>query len=118
MIAGLLEVAVTDSVWPVSPGPALMPYRLTVRDPESSLTVIELSGLSVGGSLTPLIVTVKLRVRLLLILPPSLMVTEMVTGPLRSVLALGRDGKSSVPVALGLLYVTEGVGMMAVLLEL
>src|SRR5689334_2835189 len=96
----LLEVAVTTSGCPFSlAGPAVMPDRFTVEGlAGSSLMVTLLMLLSVGGSLTALTVTRKLRLMVLLSPWPSLTVTVTVAVPL----ALATGVKASRPVLFGL----------------
>ena len=58
-----------------------MPERFTVWSPALSLTETLASALSVGCWFTGLTVTVKVRVTVLLLTPPSLIVTVMVDEP-------------------------------------
>ena len=74
-------MAVTVSVWTSLVAPEVMPERLTVCRPAFSLMVRLASALSVGGWLTGLTVTVKVRETMLLLAPPSLTVTVMVAEP-------------------------------------
>ena len=92
-------LAVTVNVCASSAAPELMPLKLIVCGPASS--TMNLSGMasSVGGSLTGLIVTVKVRVAILLDAPPSLTLTVTRAVPLAFVTVL----KVSVPPELGLL---------------
>src|SRR5947208_2235347 len=110
-----LELAVTTRVCDSLGGPAVMPNRLTVRLPESSFTVMALSGLSVGGSLTADTVTTKLRLKVLLTLPRS---SWTVTVIVAVTLALAAGVKVNVPDDLPVAYATVGVGVRAVLLGL
>src|SRR5262245_15966310 len=64
MMAGLLERAVTRRSCTSLGGPALMPERLTVDDPESSLMVRSGRGASVGGSFWERTVSRKLLLKL------------------------------------------------------
>src|SRR2546429_7387110 len=75
---GLLEVAVTVSVWTSLVAPELMPERFTVCGPASSLIERLARALSVGGSLTAFTVTVNVRVTVLLRGCPSSTVTVIV----------------------------------------
>ena len=75
-----------------------MPERLTVCAPAFSLRVRLPIASSVGGWLTGLTVTVKARLTMLLLAPPSLTVTVMVVEPK----ALAAGVKLSVPMAAGL----------------
>src|SRR5436189_34171 len=86
-----------------------MPDRLTTLVGASSLSVTGLRALSVGGSLTALMVTVKVRTILLLSAWPSLAVTVMVTVPKAS--GSGVNFSEAVPVA-GLKEVIVGLLMM------
>src|SRR5438093_7755560 len=104
MSPGLLEAVVTVSAWLSFAGPALIPDKLTVCDPESWLMVMFASEFRVGGSLTGLTVTVKERLNVLLTAWPSFTVTVMVAVPL----ALAAGVKLKLPVAFGLEYDTAG----------
>jgi len=77
----LLEEAVTVRVWTSLVAPEVMPVRLTVWRPAFSLIVTLASALSVGGWLTGLTVTRKVREKTLLLVPPSLTVTVIVEEP-------------------------------------
>src|SRR5258708_5637166 len=90
-----------------------MPVRLTVCAGEFSPMTRLAMGSSVGGSLTAVTVTVKVRVTMLLLGWLSLTVTVIVTLPL----AFGTGWKASVPLALGLMEVTVGLGITPGLLE-
>ena len=81
MRAGLAEVAVTVRVWTSLLAPEEMPERLTVCAPAFSLRVRLPIASSVGGWLTGLTVTVKARLTMLLLAPPSLTVTVIVAEP-------------------------------------
>src|SRR5262245_22396873 len=97
---GLLNVAVRVSVWVSLDVPELMPVRLTVCLTAFSSMVRLAIGSSVGGALTgfPVTVTAKDRTTVLLLVPPSLTVTEIFAEPK----ALATGARLSVPVALGL----------------
>ena len=94
----LLDEAVTVSVWDSLVAPEVIPERLTVWRLAFSLMVTLASALSVGGWLTGLTVTVKVRETTLLLAPPSLTVTVMVAEPKPKVTGV----KVIEPVALGL----------------
>jgi len=78
---GLLELAVTLSVWISLLAPELIPLKFTVCCPAPSFTVTLLIESRVGVWFTPLTVTVKLWVTTLLLTPPSLTVTVIVADP-------------------------------------
>src|SRR4051812_44467384 len=115
MIAVLLLVARMVTFWPMSPGPAPTPVRLTVRGPLFSRTVTSEIGSIVGTWLTGRTVTLNVREKVftppLAVSPLSVTVTVIVAVPL----ALVTGAKSSVPVAARLTYVTIGLGTTAVL---
>src|SRR6266478_8309003 len=81
MRAGLSEAALTVSVSASFVAPVAMPVRLIVRGPESSVIFNGLMGSKVGGSLTGLTITLKVRVTMLLLACPSRTLTEMVAKP-------------------------------------
>src|SRR5690242_20305367 len=95
---GLLEVAVTVSVWISLVAPEVMPVRLTACCPASSLMVTLAIASRVGCWLTPLTVTVKERLMVLFWVWPSLTVTVMVQLPKK----LGAGVKFREPVVFGL----------------
>ena len=98
MSAGLLEVAVTVSVWASLLAPEEMLERLTVWGPAFSLRLTLAKVSSVGASLTGFTVTVKERETILLLAAPSLTVTVTVAEPEAEAAGVNvRD-----PVALGL----------------
>ena len=78
---GLLEEAVTASVWISSAAPELMPDKLTVCRLVFSLTVTLASVFRVGAWLTGLTMTAKERETTLLLAPPSSTVTVIVAEP-------------------------------------
>src|SRR5438132_386267 len=78
MSAGLLEMAMTLSVWLSLAAPELMPESETVCAPASSLMERLLIGLRVGGSFTGSTVSTK---EVLALLTPSVTVTVMVALP-------------------------------------
>ena len=94
----LLDEAVTVSVWDSLVAPEEMPDKLTVCWLAPSLIVRSVSVLSVGGWLTGLTVTVKVRDMTLLLAPPSLTVTVIVADPFAEATGV----KAIEPVALGL----------------
>src|SRR5690349_24186744 len=98
MMLGLLEAAVTVSVWFSLGAPELMPVRLTVLAPLFSLTVTLAMVSNVGCTFTGLTVTVNERTTVLLLAPPSLTVTEMVAEPK----ALAAGVRLKLPVLFGL----------------
>ena len=77
----MLELAVTVRVWDSLAAPGADARRLTVCNGAFSLRVRLARALSVGAWLTGLTVTVKERETMLLLVPPSLMVTVMVAEP-------------------------------------
>src|SRR4051794_8050168 len=79
---GVLDVAVIVRVWLSLPAPLVMPVRLIVWAPLSSLIVTFAIGSRVGESFTALTVARKVLVTTLLEPPPSLTVTVMVALPL------------------------------------
>src|SRR5215475_3867938 len=95
---GLLEAAVIVSVWFSLGAPELIPVKFTVCAELFSLTVRLAMGSNVGGTLTGLTVTVNDRTTVLLLVPPSLTVTEIVAEPK----ALATGARLNVPVAPGL----------------
>ena len=65
-----------------SPGPAVMPVKFTVCEPAFSLIAAGSAITArVGAWLTGLTVTVKVRVTMLLLVPPSFTVTVIVALP-------------------------------------
>src|SRR5437588_675516 len=98
MRPGLLEAAVTVSVWDSLVAPEVMPESETVCGPGFSLRVRLEIGLRVGGWFTQLTVTLKVRVTVLFVEAPSLTVTLIVAVPL----ALCTGVNVRLPVALGL----------------
>ena len=97
--AGLLQVAVTLSVWISLVAPEVMPDKFTVCSPAFLLMVKSPMAFSVGGWFPPaLIVTVNVRVTMLLLVPPSLTVTVMVAVPVALVTGL----KVNLPVVFAL----------------
>src|SRR5438105_564585 len=113
MRPGLLEAAVTVSVWDSLARSEERRVGETVCSPGFSLRVRLEIGLRVGAWLTEFTVTVKVRVTVLLAEAPSLTVTVTVALPF----PLTTGVKESVPVVLGLVYVTVGLGMRPGLLE-
>src|ERR1035437_7870796 len=103
----------TVRVWVSLVAPVEMPERLTVWRPAFSSMVRLASAASVGGWLTGLTVTVKVRETTLLPVPPSLTVAVIVAVP--NAKATGVNLIE--PVVLGLGEVTVGVGISHVLLE-
>src|SRR5437867_4261939 len=71
----ILLLAVTVKVWLSLVAPDVMPDKFTVCGPAFSLMVRLAIVLSVGCWLTPLTVTLNVRVTILLLAPPSLTVT-------------------------------------------
>src|SRR5690348_12013527 len=92
------DAAVTVKVWVSLGAPELMPERLTVCAAAFSLTVKSARVFRVGGWFTGLMVTVKERVTILLLAPPSLTVTVIVAEPL----ALATGVKEREPMVAGL----------------
>ena len=93
----MLEVAVIFKVW-FSPGdPDVTPDKFIVRAGEFSLTTTLFRESKVGGKFG-MTVTVKLRTMILLLVPPSLTVTEIMAVPL----ALPTGLKIKEPVVAGL----------------
>src|SRR2546425_5780020 len=91
-----------------------MPVSVTVCTPESSTMERSAIGSRPGGSLTGLIVTLKVRVTILLEEPPSSNDTVIVAVPN----ALVTGMKLSEPVGFGEVYVIVGWGTMDVSLEM
>src|ERR1700710_717015 len=94
---GMLETAVTFKCWISLGDPEVMPDKAITSGAEFALTTTLFRASKVGGRLG-LTVTLKVRVVMLLLVPPSLTVTVMMVVPL--VLMVGL--KVNVPVALGL----------------
>ena len=91
-------MAVTVSVCVSFVAPEVMPERLTDCKPAPSLIVTLARALSVGDWLTALTVTVKERVTMLLLAPPSVTATVSVAEPN----ARATGVKAIVPVLFGL----------------
>ena len=98
MSVGLLDEAVTVRVCGSLVAPELMPVRLTVCRLAFSFMVTLESGFKVGCWFTGLTVTVNVRDMMLLLAPPSSMVTVIVEEP--NPLVLG--AKPIEPVVFGL----------------
>src|SRR5882724_1358390 len=86
MRPGLLERAVTVSVWFSLAAPAVMLARLTICGPAFSSRVKLPMGFNVGCWLTGLTVTLNVWETRLLLAAPSLTVTVMVAEPMTLVL--------------------------------
>src|SRR6266581_1351591 len=98
MIVVSLELAVTIRVCVSFVAPEVIPFRFTVWLVASSPIVSGLIGSNVGGSLTGLTVTVKVRCTTLFEPAPSLTVTVTVVDPK----ALLTEVNVNVPVVFGL----------------
>lgn len=95
---GLLEDAVTVSVWFSFVAPEFIPVKFTVCWPASSLMLKPFRASIPGGSFTAFTVTVNVRVTILFEVPPSFTVTVMVDTPE----AFATGAKVKLPVAFGL----------------